>query len=101
MALLLGNDLMQAYKPEYKHEVGKWIFGVDGCPALTDQGCRFTHAERPFACRLFPFIPVPVYDDEVAAVHTELFLAVKRCPNWLMFGKHYKEAMEELHGKEG
>jgi Fe-S-cluster containining protein len=58
------------------------------------------HDIRPMMCRLFPFIPVPVYSDTSNGIHAELVLMVARCPQWRVFGEMHNQAKEEFNGKK-
>jgi Fe-S-cluster containining protein len=74
----------------------KWHFTIPGtCPALSDTGCIIPYEERPFACKIAPFVLVPMYVGKERGVVIDLLLT-PTCPHWREFGEHYAATLEEV-----
>lgn len=54
------------------------------------------YEKRPLVCKMFPFLPIPIYQDDIKDIHYKLLLDVERCPQWRAFGDNYDTAKEEF-----
>jgi Fe-S-cluster containining protein len=59
------------------------------CPALGETGCRLEFEQRPLACQLYPFQFATMVDKTYM-----IFLDVRICPSWKVFGEDYEGAVE-------
>lgn len=95
MSNLVGNEGMRKHLPKYYESHDIWMFKT-GCPAATPTGCKLSHDERPLMCRLWPYLLLPVYEDDAKDAHYKLLLDVERCPNWRAYGDDYDAVMQEF-----
>lgn len=58
------------------------------CPALGESGCRLSSEARPLACQLYPFQFATLADKSYM-----IFLDVRICPAWRVFGEDYTGAV--------
>ncbi len=91
-----------------------WLRLKGPCPALTDHGCALSYEDRPIVCKIYPWMLIPskrferpghfekgVWKEDNAPGDRglfELFLDVKYCPAWKVFGELYEESKKEIDG---
>lgn len=90
----VGNDILQGFEPRFEPKAGAWLFKT-GCPAASSTGCIMPYEERPLMCRIFPWVAIPVYQDDYSVL-PKLFLAAARCPQWKAFGDNYDVIRQEF-----
>lgn len=95
MGKYVGNEGLHKHSPSFNERAGVWMF-KSGCPASSPTGCAIPYAERPMICKMFPYLPIPVYQDDIKDVHYKLLLDVERCPQWKAFGDNYDAAIKEF-----
>jgi len=91
----VGNEKLQSFEPTWYPERGAWGFS-HGCPASSETGCLMPYEQRPLLCKIFPWIAIPVYQDDIKDAKAQLFLSAGRCPQWKAFGDNYKEVLKEF-----
>jgi len=91
----LGISAVEAGKPIRIN--GGWMFKGKRCPGALKDGCALSYPYRPVACRLYPFVAVPVINKSMK-YETIPLLAVHICPYWEVFGKGagYADAVKEI-----
>lgn len=90
---VIGNDAAQAAEPVRMR--GGWMFKTAPCPGVTDTGCMLPYADRPFQCRIYPFVPIPTVNPDGSQTIIPL-LAVQTCPYWDTFGGGVEDVKKEI-----
>jgi len=94
MTQAAGEEKVLAKAPKYNGS--RWHFTIlSDCPALSDAGCIMEYKDRPLACRLAPFILVPLYNGDKNNITVDLLLTLT-CLKWREFGEYYAEIIKEV-----
>ena len=92
----IGNDVAQLHKPVRVNDGWVWSSTEHTrCPGDTGSGCILAYEERPLACKLFPFVAVPIINKALEA-EMHLLLEVEWCPQWEKFGRNREQVLKEL-----
>jgi len=80
----------QALGPDRMRPEGNGYISIGNCPASTPRGCIWEYENRPFLCRVYPFIPI------IGKQGGFLLLAIRTCPRWKEFGELYWDQVKEI-----